>query len=68
MIPAPDPITIAIPGVTTKSEQAPIATPPARVEFRMISMSSLKWTSLEIPAAPMQLAEIARAVLITTLC
>jgi hypothetical protein len=49
------------------SEADPIATPPARVAFSIISMSSLPKIILEVNAAPRQLPLIARTVFTITL-
>jgi len=49
------------------SEADPIATPPARVAFSIISISSLPKRALAVKAAPRQLPLIAKTVLTTTL-
>ena len=68
IIPARHPIAMAIPAVTTKSEADPTATPPAKVAFKMTSISSRPNLILQIAAAASVLAVIARIVLIITRC
>jgi len=66
-IPAMNPTQREPPGVVMMSEQVPIATPPARVAFMIIVISSFPKKSLAVKAAPMHPAAIERFVLINTL-
>jgi len=66
--PPMQPIKSAPQSPTTRSEQAPIATPPASVAFWMTSMLSLPETSMLIANAVMPHEHSAHTVLITTRC
>jgi hypothetical protein len=56
-------------GWVTISAELPMATPPARVAFKINSILSFPWhITLEIHTVPMTLPLIARTVLIMVLC
>jgi hypothetical protein len=63
MIPPAVPIAIATQGSVTKSQEDPIATPPARVALSIISISSFPKRALAVIIAPMQLELIPITVL-----
>jgi len=56
-------MVIATHGLVIRSHVVPIATPPARVAFNIISISSFPNKILAVAAPPKQLEEIARTVL-----
>jgi hypothetical protein len=68
MIPPAVPIAIATQGSVTKSQEDPIATPPARVALSIISISSFPKRALAVIIAPMQLELIPITVLQMILC
>lgn len=67
-IPPNIPIVIATHGSIIKSQLDPMATPPARVAFKMISISSLPKNILEVHAALITLPTIPIVVFTKILC
>lgn len=59
---------MALDGSQQRSEQLPIATPPARVALRIISISSFEKIILEVHAELITLPTMPKTVLTNTLC